>query len=337
VTDALAVARVDLVRHRRGADLTFLETLGQQARAGHEPERGGAARRRGTGLVQRAHGVEIERARINLADGAEGRLEPKVLDDAALELVHLVGVAAEQRELVELRADGALEAADRIAGDEVVEPGVREQQLLAEHGEALAEGGRLRGHVVRAAGEHHVAVLGGAPGQQVERGHGLELDEFQRTGDLELLDVLREVAAGEAEVDELALGELGKFLQAGLHVVEGDALALPDAVEVHLVAHALIVLDRLGRDGDAEVALGLHHRDPKITLQQNAAVRRPDLPHGRRGVALGEHVGDGVGGGGGRRVVQGRKALVPAPGVANGKACQVSVPVRWSPTSGRAV
>jgi hypothetical protein len=34
-------------------------------------------------------------------------------------------------------------------------------------------------------------------------------------------------------VDELPLGEVGKFLDARLHVVERHALALGDRVEVH--------------------------------------------------------------------------------------------------------
>ena len=89
-------------------------------------------------------------------------MEAKVLEHARFELGHLLGVAAEQRELVELRADGALQAAHRIAAREIFEAGEGLQQLLAEHRQALAEGRRLRGHVVRAAGDHHVAVLLGA-------------------------------------------------------------------------------------------------------------------------------------------------------------------------------
>jgi hypothetical protein len=99
-------------------------------------------------------------------------------------------------------------------------------QFLAEHGEALAEGGGLGRHVVGAAGDHEVAVGLGLAREREEGGGGLELDDLERAEDLELLDVFREVAAGEPEVDELALGEIGELLDAGLHVVEGDALAL---------------------------------------------------------------------------------------------------------------
>ena len=37
--------------------------------------------------MQRTDGVEVEAARINLADGGERRLEPEMLENATLELV----------------------------------------------------------------------------------------------------------------------------------------------------------------------------------------------------------------------------------------------------------
>ena len=302
------------MRHGGGPDLALLETLGEQAGARHEAESGGAAGGGSACLVQGADHVEIEAAGIDLADGAERSLEAEVFDDPALEAVDLLGIAAKEGELVELRADGALEAADRVAGREIVEPAGGEQQFLPEHGEALAQGGGLGRHVVRAAGQHEVAVLGGAGGEQVEGGCGLEADELQRTGNLELLDILGEVTAGEPEVDELPLGQLGEFFDACLHVVERGALALLDPGDVDLGADALVVLDRLGRDGDAEVALGLHHGNPEIALEQDAAVGRPDLAHGGRSVALGQHVGNRFGGSGGGRRHGGRARVKrPAP------------------------
>jgi hypothetical protein len=57
---------------------------------------------------------------------------------------------------------------------------------------------------VRAAGDHQIAVRLGLLREREERGGGLELHELQRAENLELLDVFGEVAAGEAEVDELA-------------------------------------------------------------------------------------------------------------------------------------
>jgi hypothetical protein len=73
-----------------------------------------------------------------------------------------------------------------------------------------------------------------ACGQGEEGGRGLELHELQRSQDLELLHIFREVAAREPEVDELALRELRELLDPRLDVVERHALALGDRSEVDL-------------------------------------------------------------------------------------------------------
>lgn len=130
------------------------------------------------------------------------------------------------------------------------------------------------------------------------RGGGLKADEFEGAENLELLDVFREVAAGESEVDELAFREFGKFFDARFHVVEGDAFAFRDGDEIDGGFDALVVLDGVGGDRHAEIALSLHYGDPEIALEGDAAVLRPDSLHGARGVAFGEDVGDGGGGGG---------------------------------------
>ena len=43
---------------------------------------------------------------------------------------------------------------------------------------------------------------------------------------------------------------------------------------------ALVVLNGVGRDRHAEIALGLHHGDPEIAFEADAAVLRPDGLHG---------------------------------------------------------
>jgi len=98
-------------------------------------------------------------------------MKAEVLQHARLELVDLARIATEQGKLVELRADRALQAAHRIAPEELLDPCVRQQQFLAEHREALAERGRLRGHVVRAPGDHQVAVRLRLPSKR-EQGSG---------------------------------------------------------------------------------------------------------------------------------------------------------------------
>ncbi len=189
--------------------------------ARHEAHRRGEARRGRAHLVEGRDDLEVEAAGVDLAHAAERGGKAEVLEDAAFQDGDLVGLAAEERQLVELRPDRALQPAHRIAGDQLLQPVEGDQQLLAEHRQALAEGRRLGGHVVGAAGDHQVAVLLGAPGEGEQRRRRLQPDDLQRLEDLQLLDVFREVAAGEAEVDELPLGQLGEFLDARLDVVEG--------------------------------------------------------------------------------------------------------------------
>ena len=93
-----------------------------------------------------------------------------MLGDPLLEGGQLVGVAAEQVELVLRRADRALDAAQRVAGDQLLEALEGDQQLLGRRGEPLAERGGLRGDVVRATGDDEVIVLRGEGGQADERG-----------------------------------------------------------------------------------------------------------------------------------------------------------------------
>ena len=129
--DALAAAAVHLVGHRRRADLPGAEALGGQLLAGHQPDRERQVGRARRGLHQRADDIEIERAGVHLAHVGEHRLEAEVLGDAALQPVEALAVAVEQVEHVLLGADRALDPPQRVAGEEVVDPVQRLEQLLA--------------------------------------------------------------------------------------------------------------------------------------------------------------------------------------------------------------
>ncbi len=70
----------------------------------------------------------------------------------------------------------------------------------------------------------------------------------KRAEHLELLHVLREVAARHALVDVLVAGQFAELLDARLHIVPRDALALHDAAEIHRVLHPLVALDHASRE-----------------------------------------------------------------------------------------
>ena len=125
--DALARPGVHLVRHRARADLAGLEALGHELDAGHQPDGGGEVARAGGGLHERRDDVEVERARVDLADAGEDVLEAEVAGDALLEIGQLGRVAVEQVELVLGSADRSLDAAQRVARDQVV--GAAQDQL----------------------------------------------------------------------------------------------------------------------------------------------------------------------------------------------------------------
>ena len=91
----------------------------------------------------------------------------------------------------------------------------------------------------------------------------------QRQPDLQLLDVLGEVAAGQALVHVLVAGEGVELLDARLDVVPGDPLAGGDGVEVHPVDDALVVGDHAVRYVDPQVALGSQHGEPQPALQND--------------------------------------------------------------------
>src|SRR5690606_27967110 len=114
---------------------------------------------------------------------------------------------------------------------------------------------------------------------------------------LQLLDVLGEVARGHPLVDVLVAGERRELLDACLHVVARDPLTLGDRRQVDALLtlgdDRLVGLHDAVGHVDAEVALGLQHSHPELTLQDDLVLRRPDRGEVGAGVAGGEHVGDG--------------------------------------------
>ena len=95
-------------------------------------------------------------------------VEPEVRGHPALQLVDLGAVAVEQVEEVLLGPDRPLQAPQRVPGEEVVEALERDQQLLTDVGEALAQRGGLGGDVVAAARHDQLGVLGGPVGEPGE-------------------------------------------------------------------------------------------------------------------------------------------------------------------------
>ena len=239
---------------------------------------------------QAGNNLEIQRAGIHLAHIHPLGSNAQVRTDALLELAHRLRVLAEERKLVELGTHSPFEPAHAVALHHAHPGPGPMHNLLTEHRHALAHGRGLGGHIVCAGGKNHIAPALGALGHAVEYRHRLIADDVHRTPDLQLLHILRQVAAGHSLVNMLETGQVAELLNTGLHIVAGDALAGIDTLHIHLSLHAFVGIDGLLRNIQPQVLLGLHHRNPELALQHNAAFGRPDSFHGIGGVTPGQYI-----------------------------------------------
>ena len=185
---------------------------------------------------------------------------------------------------------------------------------------------------MRPAGQRQRLVLGGPPGQPDQDAEHLRPDQSQRRTHLQLLDILGQVAAGHAPVDQLAdlvgRGEGVELLDPGLDVVLGDPFPGRDRVEVDGVEAGLDNLavrgHRAVRGADAEVLLGAEHREPEPALEHHLVLRAEQGRHRRRGVAPRQDVRNGGLGRSGRR--GGHPAILPHRGAGPANArCSAAV------------
>ena len=164
------------------------------------------------------------------------------------------------------------------------------QRLLGRRREPLAQRRGLRGDVVAAARHHQIAVERRALGQPRHDRDTVGVDEFQRAPDLQLLDVLGEVAARHALVHVLVAGERVELLDAGLDVVARHPLARGDRGQVDVLEHALVVGDHAVGHRDAQLGLRAQDGDPQPPLGDDLGLRRPDRHHLVAGVPIGQHI-----------------------------------------------
>ena len=162
-------------------------------------------------------------------------MKPRCSATAALQRGQPVGVAVEQVEHVLRGAHRALDPAQRVAGRS------SSSRAYATSISSAAEANRLP-RVVACAGTLWLrpASTSSACSAARRASRASTATERSRTcrsdsADLQLLDVLGEVAAGQALVHVLVPGERVELLDARLDVVPGDPLAGGDGVEVHLV------------------------------------------------------------------------------------------------------
>ncbi len=232
----------------------------------------------------------VERSRIHLPDAGENICEAQEFGDPAFQVGQPGGVPVEQVEHVLRGAHRALDAAQRVPVDQLGQPGQRDQRLLGGRREPLAQRRGLRGDVVAAAGHHQIAVQRRPLGQPRDHRDAVGVDEFQGAPDLQLLDVLGEVAARHALVHVLVAGQRVELLDAGLDVVARDPFARGDRGQVDLLEHPLVVGDHAVGHRHAQFGLRTEHGDPQSSFGDDLGFRRPDRHHLVAGVPVGQDI-----------------------------------------------
>ena len=78
-----------------------------------------------------------------------------------------------------------------------------------------------------------------------------------------------------------------------LHVVPGDAFAVGDRLQIHLVDDLFVSVIACSGDVDAQIPLRLQHCDPMVPFEARSGARRPDRGQVGGGMPEGQDVGDG--------------------------------------------
>ena len=101
----------------------------------------------------------------------------------------------------------------------------------------------------------------------------MRMHEFERSADLQLLNVFGEVAARHALVHMLVAGQRVEFLDAGLHVVAQHPFARGDRGQVDVLEHPLVVVHHAVGYVDAQLRLRAQHRQPQPALGDDLGLR----------------------------------------------------------------
>ena len=97
-------------------------------------------------------------------------------------------------------------------------------------------------------------------------------------------------------MDLFVAGKSRKLIDAGLHIVTSDRLALSDRCQIDLLQHRLVCLNSAIGDLDPHRLLRAQHGEPQFTLEHDFVLGTPDLVHGGARVARRQHIGYRIGG-----------------------------------------
>ena len=209
--------------------------------------------------------VVVDLARVRLAAQAHGAVESHLRGDHAVELAHLVAVAAEEVQVTRLRPGGALRAAERQFVDGAVKRGQVEHEILDVEGEALAERGELGGLEMREAEHRHGFVFGGEFREVVDQVQQFPAQDLHAVAHLDQLRVVRHEAARRAEVDDAfrLRADLAERADVAHHVVPHLRLDPLRFLEVDVVEVRAHLVQLFVGDRQPERLFALGEREPE--------------------------------------------------------------------------
>src|SRR5207249_12088643 len=230
----------------------------------------------------------IEPQRVSLHPHAEDSGAPQLARHATLNLPHPFLRTLEQLQKARLRAARALHAAELERLEPVEQLFRVEQKLLHPQRDALSDGRELRGLEVGVGQARQVAVAACQLGERHHDGRDPSEQQLQPLAHQDQVGVVGDVRAGRAEVEEGARRRrlVPEVMDVRHHVVPHTLLVLGGALQIGVVQVRAQLSERPVGDGEAELALGLHEREPQPPPQADPPALSPQRLHRGRSVAL---------------------------------------------------
>ena len=263
--------------HRRRTNLALLETFGNGFSAGHQTDGMGQRRWASAQLNQCRYGIEIEGTWVNLTNGIENTIKAQVCCNAGFQLGQTRFIAIHEIQHVLCGTHRPLDAAQWVAAQQFAHALQSHQHLICCGSKTLTQGGGLSSHVVGTASHNQALILRCAGTNRCNNSNALVAHKLQRTVDLQLLHVFGEVTRSHALVDMLMSSQRIEFLNAGLHIMAGNALALSNAGQINLINDSFIGCDCLIGDCYPQIFLRFHHGDPELALHDDLFFGTPQV------------------------------------------------------------
>ena len=144
---------------------------------------------------------------------------------------------------------------------------------------------------MRPASHHNGCRFGSAFSQTSERCKHAATNHHERTSQLQLLDVLGEIARSHPLMNLFVTSQRTELIDAGLHIVASDTFTGVDGIEVDLINDTAIGIDRVVGHRNTEVTLGFKDCQPEFSLKNDLLFGRPQSDHLRARIPSSKNIG----------------------------------------------